>query len=43
MVANDEFGAIPTGNPNIYKPMEKQENHENVRVSALWTEIRIED
>jgi len=43
MVAKDEFEAIPTGNPSIYKPMEKEENHENVRVSVLRIEIRIED
>jgi hypothetical protein len=43
MFANDEIEAIPMGNPSIYKPMEKQENHENIRVSAVRIEIRIED
>jgi len=43
MVSKDEFEAIPMGNPTIYKPMEKQENHENVRLSAVRIEIRIED
>jgi hypothetical protein len=43
MIAKDEFETISMGNPSIYKPMEKQENHENVKVSAVRTEIGIED
>jgi hypothetical protein len=43
MVANNEFETILMGNTSIYKPMEKQENHENIRVSAVRIEISIED
>jgi hypothetical protein len=43
MFAKDEFEAISLRNPSIYKPTEKQENHEKVRVSAVRIEIRIGD
>jgi hypothetical protein len=43
IVANDEFEAIPMGNPSIYKTMEKKENHEKVRVSVDRIKFRIED
>jgi hypothetical protein len=43
MFVNVKLEAITTENPSIYKPLEKQENHENVRVSAFKVEIPLED